>query len=184
MKNFLVSQMLTFSLLVWSFGIHAELIDKQKYTVDTATGLDWLDLTETQGLSYSEVSAQLEQGGQLAGWSYATQQQLNELFKNAGLVKGFKTKENIEPVSKLLKLWGITQHRVNKEKGDKSSFLYGLPFVVKLPGKSIYRVYIGSIGKVGKIEKEGGLVLLNDVKATLSIHEKNVDTGSALVRKR
>ena len=48
---------------------HATLIDMGVFTRDTTSGFDWLDVTETQGLSYDEVVA-----GPLysAGWRHAT----------------------------------------------------------------------------------------------------------------
>ena len=42
------------------------------YLTDTATGLDWLDVTTTAGMSFNQVSSQLGSGGQFAGWRYAT----------------------------------------------------------------------------------------------------------------
>src|SRR5215470_2641662 len=51
-------------------GEAATLIDQGTFTTDTATGLDWLDVTQTQGLSYNAVTSLL--GSSLAGWQYAT----------------------------------------------------------------------------------------------------------------
>jgi len=42
-----------------------------KVTVD-GNGLEWLDLTETQGMNYFDVTAQMGGGGTLDGWRYAT----------------------------------------------------------------------------------------------------------------
>jgi len=52
------------------------------YLTDTATGLDWLDVTTTAGMSFNQVSSQLGSGGQFAGWRYATGDQFNTLMSN------------------------------------------------------------------------------------------------------
>jgi len=67
--------------------------------------------------------------------------------------------------------------------GDSSKFIYGEAYGVGLPKKNIYRVYSGYIAKIGVIGKERGLVLLNNVKSSLSINESEDETGSALIRK-
>lgn len=41
-------------------------------TRDTTTGLDWLDLTATNGMSYDQVLSELATGGTLEGWRYAS----------------------------------------------------------------------------------------------------------------
>ncbi len=45
----------------------AALIDNGYFVTDTATGLDWLDLTQTQTVNtdYSTVMAEMTTGGQL-----------------------------------------------------------------------------------------------------------------------
>lgn len=44
-------------------GAQAGIITRGSYLTDTGAGLDWLDLTATQGLSYNSVSASLPAGG-------------------------------------------------------------------------------------------------------------------------
>jgi len=61
---------------------HAALIDFGTYTRDTESGLDWLDVTQTQGMSYDAVTLALS--STLAGWSYARGTQLEELLNHAG----------------------------------------------------------------------------------------------------
>lgn len=53
-------------------------------TNDTATGLEWLDLTFTNGLSYNFVSTQFGSGGQFEGFRYATSLEVDTLFRDAG----------------------------------------------------------------------------------------------------
>ena len=56
-------------------------------TRDTATGLDWLDLTQTVGLSYTAVAGGA--GGWTAlGFGFASVTQVATLFANAGLDTG------------------------------------------------------------------------------------------------
>lgn len=54
-------------------------------THDTVSGLDWLDLTETNGLSYDFVSRQLVTSGQFDGWRYATNTEVVALWNNFGI---------------------------------------------------------------------------------------------------
>lgn len=53
-------------------------------TRDTDTGLDWLDVTVTRGLSYNQVTAQMGAGGIYEGWRYATMAELDTLISNFG----------------------------------------------------------------------------------------------------
>lgn len=66
-------------------GAQAGLIDHGSYLSDTGTGLDWLDLTATQGLSYNAVLGAMPAGG----WHYATLADVATLFTNAGGVGPF-----------------------------------------------------------------------------------------------
>ena len=47
-------------------------------TLDTITGLEWLDVTETQGMSYTDVwnNSQLD----AEGWQHATNYEVSDLF--------------------------------------------------------------------------------------------------------
>lgn len=47
---------------------------------DTTTGLEWLKLTETAGLSYAQVSTQFGAGGSFAGLRFATNTEVLALF--------------------------------------------------------------------------------------------------------
>jgi hypothetical protein len=59
------------------------LVDHGGTTYDPGTGLEWLDLTATAGQSYDAVSGGF--GGFIAaGWQYATQAQVGQLFVDAG----------------------------------------------------------------------------------------------------
>jgi len=54
-------------------------------TVDTSTGLGWLNLTETVGLSYNQVLAETQPGGTFSGYSFATVPEVMTLYASAGI---------------------------------------------------------------------------------------------------
>lgn len=53
-------------------------------TQDTATGLEWLDIDLTAGLSYNDVAAGFGPGGAFEGFAHASLEQVDTLFLNAG----------------------------------------------------------------------------------------------------
>ncbi len=60
--------------MVLSASTNAALIDNDTFTFDTSTGLDWLDLSETAGISYSLALSTH------SGWRYATYVEVQNLF--------------------------------------------------------------------------------------------------------
>lgn len=78
-------------------------------TRDTATGLEWLDLTESTGLSVNQVQAELGAGGIYEGFSYATRSDVETLFfTSAGITPGFQWPPELA-VWELANLLGITE---------------------------------------------------------------------------
>jgi hypothetical protein len=73
--------------LVFAFAqfANAALIDNGTYLTDTASGLDWLKLTETTDRSYADISSQFGVGGEFAGWQYATGDQFESLLFGQGI---------------------------------------------------------------------------------------------------
>ena len=76
-------------LAIFSFNASANLISTNwqtegdnLITYDDVTGFSWLDLTVTKGMSYHEVTVQLGLGGQFAGFRYATNSEVIELWEN------------------------------------------------------------------------------------------------------
>ena len=53
-------------------------------TQDTDSGLEWLDLTVTAGMSFNDVTAQLGVGGDYEGWRYATSAEVTGLWDAFG----------------------------------------------------------------------------------------------------
>lgn len=86
------------SMASLSTVVNAAIVDNGSYTTDTDSGLDWLDLTATAGMSYNQVSAQLGSGGSLEGWTYASRAQVGALWSafggDANYYNGFSTQNN------------------------------------------------------------------------------------------
>ena len=87
---------------------------------DGSTGLQWLGLDETAGLSYNFVASQLGTGGEFAGFSFATESQVDTLFSDAGIPDvnaGFEgTAANLPGVTSLMGLWNA-----NVAGGDEAN---------------------------------------------------------------
>jgi len=73
---------------------NATIVDYGAYLTDTDTGLDWLDVTASQGRTFNDVSSQFGAGGDFEGWQYATGNQFNTLVSNyVGLATPITTTE-------------------------------------------------------------------------------------------
>lgn len=70
--------------LTFTLTANAAIQDFGRITGDTVSALAWLDVTETVGLSYNEVVAQLGLGGAYEGWRYATTTELDQLITDWG----------------------------------------------------------------------------------------------------
>lgn len=78
-------------------------------TVDTDTGLGWLDVHLTVNLSYNEMQSQLGANGQYDGFRYASQAEVETLFINAVIPDiNRASTANLAHASKLLSLLGAT----------------------------------------------------------------------------
>ena len=85
MKTFIKATMFAVCLLVSTASNSAsiDIIDNGDYTTDSISGLDWLDLTITRGMSYNQVIADINFEGTLSGWRYATVTELTALISNS-----------------------------------------------------------------------------------------------------
>ena len=72
------------SMLALGSGSQAALLDKGLITVDTATGLQWLDLTESNGYTFAQMTAQLAPGGLFTGWRIATAAEVGNVLTEVG----------------------------------------------------------------------------------------------------
>jgi len=83
--NYFIRLLLASSVFCLPIGAaQAALVDAANMMVDTDTNLEWLDLTETQGLSYNQVTASTLYTAD--GWTHANYAQVDEMFLNAGFV--------------------------------------------------------------------------------------------------
>ena len=72
------------ALAVAAAPVHAAIMEIGNINRDTISGLDWLDLTASQGLSMREVREQMGEGGAFQGYRYATMQEFDTLVTNFG----------------------------------------------------------------------------------------------------
>lgn len=72
-------------------------------THDTETGLNWLDLSVTTLTSWNDMQAMRQPGGTFADWRYATLEEIDTLFANAGI--GF-FEPTLQSVTDLMDLLG------------------------------------------------------------------------------
>ena len=88
----------------------SQVLDNGKYTTDTITGLDWLDLTETRGLSFDDVSSQLGIGQRYEGWRFASRAEVTQFWEDAGGQGPFtgKASGSNNWVGELQSFWGKT----------------------------------------------------------------------------
>jgi hypothetical protein len=77
-------------------------------TIDTSTGLGWLRLTETTGLSYDTVLAETQPGGVLSGYRFATLQEVVTLYSSAGIPTGGYYPVSSPSIQSLISLLGPT----------------------------------------------------------------------------
>jgi len=80
------------SLVLAGFPAKANLIPATEpgfglnsLTVDTATGLGWLELTASTGRSYQQVLAATQPGGIYSGFRFATAPEVLNLFSDGGI---------------------------------------------------------------------------------------------------
>ena len=80
-------------------------------TRDTISDLEWLDLTQTTDISYTEMLGLLAPGGRYEGFRYATVNDIDRLQLNAGLRPGlFRSTSRVETniAIELLDKLGVT----------------------------------------------------------------------------
>jgi hypothetical protein len=103
-------------LLAGPMSANADLIDglcdgtvDATVTCDPDTGLEWLSLTETIGLSVDDFRADVG-GWQSGGWSLSTGDMVDQLFLNAGAdsLDGIDNPANESAIRLLLASFGVT----------------------------------------------------------------------------
>jgi hypothetical protein len=79
-------------------------------TVDSLTGLQWLDLDLSTDISYNSMLTELGGGGFYAGYRYATASEVESLFISASVVDvNSGSAANVAPAQNLITLLGATQ---------------------------------------------------------------------------
>ena len=81
-------------LVISSASVNASIIDLNIITRDTSTGLDWLDLTETNGRSYNDISSKFGAGEEFQGWRYASSAEVIDLWSKVGFFSTVTISDN------------------------------------------------------------------------------------------
>jgi len=58
-------------------------------TKDAQTGLEWLDIWSSRSMDYNQLTSQLGIGGIFEDFRFATREELETFFGNAGLTTGY-----------------------------------------------------------------------------------------------
>jgi hypothetical protein len=126
-------------------------------TLDTATGLQWLDLTVAAQRSVIDVSGQLCQGCEFAGFRYAHESEVRTLLSHADIPGqlGDWDSINYEPILDLQELIGLTRASFGEtfgatgDQGASTAYVLGIGIQQQSnPASSVF---------------EQGRVLTNDV---------------------
>jgi hypothetical protein len=150
------------------------LVNQGNTTVDTVTGLQWLDLPLTVNHSYNDILANYVNSGQLyEGYRYATANEVRQLFTDAGIdTTCGETCADPTAVVNLLSLLGATVYDAADAQiiyglnGD--AFGAGLHFYSRLAywaSTPIVDVYYSVIGDTENYTSIGSF-LVKDVDAT------------------
>ena len=73
--EFRMRSLILAAALLLSLSANAALVDNGSFTTDTASGLDWLDLSATKNLTISEALSSN------SGWRLATNSEIEDLFQ-------------------------------------------------------------------------------------------------------
>ena len=99
----------TVSSVAALISIDDPVFGQASVTADTATGLEWLDLTQTTNLSHLQMTALLASDVRFRGWRYATGSEVESLFTDAGISPLLCcSTENVAVVTTLQALLGVT----------------------------------------------------------------------------
>jgi hypothetical protein len=135
--------MIVLGLNIFANNAHASIYEHDLLTIgdglltyDDETGLQWLDLSKTAGMSYAQVQSLLTPSGALHEFNYANPQMVDTLFSHASLPFDDDTphEENYGAVNDLLDLVG-TLVDSNTSGGDTTFhwlYSYGLAFYLQV----------------------------------------------------
>lgn len=103
--------LLAMAFLVVANPSQADLVDRGSSVLDTDTGLEWLKMDETKGLSAYQIAIEKEGGFYNDGWVHATVDQIETLFENAGIqapFDGTQSMDGFDGANQLINLLGST----------------------------------------------------------------------------
>ena len=142
-------------------------------TLDTQTGLHWLDLTLSTGFSHTQILQEIAPGGTFDGYRLATEAEISAFFVDAGLdvsaaTQGFFVPQNFDPAVALAALVGQLSSDGNCGTGCTFSFTAGWldapPFGPNMFADATISWFDNSAGQdptspqapVGRVILEGG----------------------------
>jgi hypothetical protein len=80
LQNFLAASLLLSSSMVSASP--ADFSSHGDYLTDDLSGLDWYNVSATNGWSYDAIQRQLGVGGGLEGWRYASANEVNTMLQD------------------------------------------------------------------------------------------------------
>ena len=179
-KGLLLVLVMCLSISLTLYPAHANLVDMGNYSSDAVTGLDWLELTETKGLSWNDVTAQLGPDGTLEGWRYATGVEFDVMVTGMGgtpsagttyTYRGFSAANN-----------GVVQALLG-HFGDLSGKVYSLGLLADIYSSGLRWASLLYDRPIHNGASTTGDVILTHYAETLEAHPpEDNDTGSYLVR--
>lgn len=125
MKKTLKALLITTLLLFSIQSANASLIKNGDIITDTNTGLDWYTMTGTSGYSYNQMLANFADiNSQFYGYSYATRDDLETLFGNAGYTGDYYTHTSASnDVAAITTLYTLFE-QTGTNASDRSDGLY------------------------------------------------------------
>jgi len=121
------------------------LFGADSLTVDTTTGLGWLDLSFSVNLSYLQAEAETQPSANFAGFRHATVPEVLSLFNSAGFGEGVfsQSSASFQKVEALISLIGVT---------DPAGYAIGIagpsakvPYITFYESPPTYRVDASSL---------------------------------------
>ena len=134
MKKYLLLIALIFAALSTAPRAHAMLVSAGdtkfgpgSFTIDTATGLEWLDLSQTFNQSMDSIKAQFGVGATYHGLRYATADEVRTLYTDAGLYSNSSRPELFWAEYNLLGLIGYAPAPYSwEDKNSGSRAVWGI----------------------------------------------------------
>lgn len=152
-------------------------------TLDTDTGLEWLDLTATTSRSYNDISTAFGVGQEFDGWRYATMNEISVFFdafggNNAYYNSGW-TKQNNGLFDSLAPFWGDPYCAASGcQPGDGTGdFIYGVDLYNRVTYGRIYDVTSNS-----SLESDYIRIVQNPPVGNPTVSTQRDVLGHALVR--